>query len=141
MGVRRHLRDEPWRRIESFLEAEYTVGEPGRDDRNLIEAVLWWRRTGAPWRDLPDEFGPWKTVFNRFDRGSKNGTWVRLFRALPTDVDDEWHSLDSTINRAHQHAAGGKGGRKRTRWGAREVGARPRSISWSMRLACRSRLR
>jgi transposase len=139
MGARRQLSDGQWARIEAFLEADYTVGEPGHDDRNFIEAVLRWRRTGAPWRDLPEEFGPWKTVFNRFDRWSKNGKWARLFRTLQTDVDDEWHSLDSTINRAHQHAAGGKGGRKRTRLGAREEGARPRPISSSMRWACRSR--
>jgi len=110
MSVRQHLSDEQWAKIQAFLEADYAVGEPGHDDRNFIEAVLWWRRTGAPWRDLPGEFGPWKTVFNRFDRWSKNGKWDRLFAALRTDIDDEWHSLDSTINRAHQHAAGGKGG-------------------------------
>lgn len=76
--------------------------------------MLWWRRTGVPWRDLRSDFGPWKTVFNRFDRWAKMGKWGRLFLALQTDRDDEWHSLDSTINRAHQHAAGGKGGRLRT---------------------------
>jgi transposase len=51
MSVRRQLSDEQWVKVEAFLEAEYKVGEPGRDDRNFIEAVLWWRRTGAPWRD------------------------------------------------------------------------------------------
>jgi len=74
MGVRLQLSDEQWLKIEAFLEADYTVGEPGADDRNFIEAVLWWRRAGAPWRDLPAEFGPWKTVFNRFDRWSRNGS-------------------------------------------------------------------
>jgi Putative transposase of IS4/5 family (DUF4096) len=73
-------------------------------------AVLWWRRTGVPWRDLPSDFGPWKTVFNRFDRWARTGVWERLLAALSQDRDDEWHSIDSTINRAHQHAAGGKGG-------------------------------
>lgn len=125
--MRRQLSDAQWARVEAFLEADYTVGEPGHDDRNFIEAVLWWRRTGVPWRDLPTEFGRWKTVFNRFDRWSKKGKWDRLFAALRTDVDGEWHSLDSTINRAHQHAAGGKGGRRPTRSAAREAGARPRS--------------
>src|SRR6185312_13921062 len=52
------------------------------DDRRFVEAVLWWRRTGVPWRDLPSDFGPWKTVFNRFDRWSKAGKWQRLFLAL-----------------------------------------------------------
>jgi putative transposase len=134
MGVRRQLSDEQWAKTEAFLKEDYTVGEPGADDRNFIEAVLYWRRTGIPWRDLPEEFGPWKTVFNRFDRWSKNGKWNRLFAALRTDIDDEWHSLDSTANRAHQHASGGKGGRKRTRSAAPAVAARPRSTSSSMLL-------
>ena len=110
--VRAQLRDEQWVKIEIALELDRGAGRRGSNDRNFVEAVLWWRRTGVPWRDLPSEFGPWKTVFNRFDRWSKRGKWKRLFEALRTDPDDEWHSLDSTINRAHQHAAGGKGGRR-----------------------------
>ena len=103
--VRQQLDDRQWTKIAAFLESEQGAGRPAKDDRNFIEAVLWWRRTGVPWRDLPDEFGPWKTVFNRFDRWSKKGKWRRMFAALKIDIDDEWHSLDSTINRAHQHAA------------------------------------
>jgi putative transposase len=138
MGVRRLLSDEQWAKIQAFLKADYTTGEPGADDRNFIEAVLYWRRTGVPWRDLPEEFGPWTTVFNRFDRWSKNGKWNRLFQALQTDVDDEWHALDSTINRAHQHAAGGKGGPKPMPLAVQEA-ARRRRYTWSsMRSACRS---
>ena len=109
--VRRQLQEWQWQKVEAVLASLRGAGRHGSDDRNFIEAVLWWRRTGVPWRDLPDVFGPWKTVFNRFDRWSKRGKWARLFEALRTDPDDEWHSLDSTINRAHQHAAGGKGGR------------------------------
>jgi putative transposase len=110
--VRAQLREEQWSKIEAVLESQRGAGRRGSDDRQFVEAVLWWRRTGVPWRDLPSEFGPWKTVFNRFDRWSKRGKWRRLFDALRTDPDDEWHSLDSTINRAHQHAAGGKRGRR-----------------------------
>ena len=110
--ARAQLRDEQWTKIKAVLESQRGAGRRGSDDRKFLEAVLWWRRTGVPWRDLPSEFGPWKTVFNRFDRWSKRGKWMRLFEALRTDADDEWHSLDSTINRAHQHAAGGKGGRR-----------------------------
>lgn len=108
--VRRQLSDRQWGRLEGILLSGRGRGRPPKDDRNFIEAVLWWRRTGAPWRDLPEAFGPWKSVFNRFDRWSKQGRWDRIFLALQTDRDDEWHSLDSTINRAHQHAAGAKGG-------------------------------
>jgi putative transposase len=131
--VRQQLDNRQWTKVAAFLESKRGAGRPPKDDRNFIEAVLWWRRTGVPWRDLPDEFGPWKTVFNRFDRWSKKGKWHQLFAALKTDVDDEWHSLDSTINRAHQHAAGGKGGPKRTPSAAHEADGRRRSTWSSMR--------
>jgi transposase len=108
--VRVQLDERQWARVEAILAAEQGAGRPARDDRSFIEAVLWWRRTGVPWRDLPEDFGPWKTVFNRFDRWAKNGKWNRIFQALQTGRDDEWHRIDSTVNRAHQHAAGGKGG-------------------------------
>ena len=83
---------------------------------------MWWRRTGGPWRDLPDELGPWQTVFNRFDRWSKSGRWAALFTARATDIDGEWQRIDSTTNRAHQHAAGGKGGLLGTASAARSRG-------------------
>jgi len=124
--VRTQLEDGQWVKIAAFLESERGAGRPAKDDRNFIEAILWWRRTGVPWRDLPGEFGPWKTAFNRFDRWSKQGKWGRLFAALRTDVDDEWHSIDSTINRAHQHAAGGKGGLRSRRSGGRAAACRRR---------------
>jgi len=111
--VRRQLDERQWGKIQAVLAMDRRAGRPPKDNRNFVEAVLWWRRTGVPWRDLPDEFGPWKTVFNRFDRWSKAGKWSRLFDALQIDRDDEWHSIDSTINRAHQHAAGGKRGPRR----------------------------
>ena len=108
--IRLAMDDRQWGKVEAILRGERRAGRPAKDDRKFVEAVLWWRRTGVPWRDLPDVFGPWKTVFNRFDRWSKAGKWTSLFEGLCTDRDDEWHSLDSTISRAHQHAAGGKGG-------------------------------
>jgi len=110
MPARSWVSDAQWGRVEAILNSRPRWGRPGRNDRRFFEAVVWWRRTGVPWRDLPDEFGPWKTVFNRFDRWSKKGRWDELFCALQTDVDGEWQSIDSTTNRAHQHAAGGKGG-------------------------------
>jgi putative transposase len=110
MGTRAWITDAQWSRVEIVLAAQRRRGRPGKDDRRFFEAVVWWRRTGVPWRDLPEEFGPWQTVFNRFDRWSKAGRWTALFAALATDIDDEWQSMDATLNRAHQHAAGGKGG-------------------------------
>jgi putative transposase len=113
MATRSWVSDEQWARVQAVLNARRGRGRPGNDDRRFFEAVVWWRRTGVPWRDLPDEFGSWKTVFNRFDRWAKRDRWNELFAALQTDVDNEWHSIDSTTNRAHQHAAGGKGGLRR----------------------------
>jgi len=128
--VRRQLDERQWQKVRAVLRTKRGAGRPGKDDRNFIEAVLWWRRTGVPWRDLPVEFGSWKTVFNRFDRWAKRGKWKDLFDALQTDRDDEWHSVDSTINRAHQHSAGAKGGKRRRLWGGRAGGYRPK-CTWS----------
>jgi transposase len=128
MPVRFQLDDRQWERIEAFLESERGPGRPPFDDRRFVEAVLWIHRTGAPWRDLPSEFGPWKTVFNRFDRWSKQGKWKRLLKALQVDVDDEWSSIDATIARAHQHAAGAKGGRRGKALADPEAVSPPRSI-------------
>ena len=135
--VRQQLDDRQWAKVAAFLASERGPGRPAKDDRNFIEAVLWWRRTGVPWRDLPDAFGPWKTVFNRFDRWSKRGRWDRLLKAMRTDVDEEWHCIDATINRAHQHAAGGKGGPQTTRSVARAADPRRRCTSSSTRSVCR----
>jgi len=126
--VRRQRSDRQWKKIEAFLRSDSRMGRPPKDDRLFVEAVLWWRRTGVPWRDLPGEFGPWKTVFNRFDRWARTGKWNRMFEALRDDVDAEWFSVDSTINRAHQHAAGGKGGPSSTRSGAPAAVRRRRSM-------------
>ena len=125
--IRTVLDDRKWQKIEAFLAADNHLGRPPKNDRLFVEAVLWWRRTGVPWRDLPSEFGPWKSVFNRFDRWAKTGKWNRLFEAMCTDVDREWFCIDATINRAHQHAAGGKGGPPSRRSVVRAVGRRPRS--------------
>jgi transposase len=128
MAVRSQLDDRQWAKVECFLGAERGRGRPSKADRRFVEGVLWIHRTGAPWRDLPSEFGPWSTVFNRFDRWSKKGKWARLLKALQTDIDDEWSSLDATIVRAHQHAAGGKGGPRFMELAVRVVAPRRRFI-------------
>jgi transposase len=81
--------------------------------------VLWIVRTGSPWRDLPEAFGDWNSVFRRFSRWSAKGVWCRIFAAM-SDDPDEYLIVDSTIVRAHQHAAGAKkGGLKIKRLAAR----------------------
>ena len=68
MATRMQLDNRQWTKLSRVIEAQRGVGRRGRDDRNFVEGVLWIHRTGAPWRDLPSDFGPWKTVYNRFDR-------------------------------------------------------------------------
>jgi transposase len=70
---------------------------------------LWRCRTGAPWRDLPAEFGPWKTPYNRFNRWAKAGRVAAIFELLKVDVDSEWQCLDASVIKVHQHAAGPRG--------------------------------
>jgi transposase len=89
----------------------------------VVNGVLWRLRTGAPWRDVPERYGPWQTVFARFARWEMDGTWAKLLEHLQVRADAvgtvEWPvSVDSTVNRAHQHAAGvrKKGHRLRTNW-------------------------
>ena len=113
MGVldRLVLKDEQWARISpQIIGDERTRGSSGRDNRLFVEAVLWIVRTGSPWRDLPDTFGDWNSVFRRFSRWSHKGIWWRIFEAISDDPDFEYLIVDSTIIRAHQHASGAKKG-------------------------------
>ena len=109
--LRRHaISDEHWERIKGFLPGQ--EGDPGvtaADNRLFVDAILWIAKTGAPWRDLPERFGNWNSVWKRFDRWGRKGVWRRIFQELQ-DPDLEWLMLDSTIIRAHQHAAGAKKG-------------------------------
>lgn len=122
-GVRLVLQDHQWERMAPHLPGK--PGDPGRsgvDNRLFVEAVLWLARTGSPWRDLPCSFGNWNSVFIRFSRWSKDGVWDRLFTAMADDPDFEYIMIDSTIVRAHQHAAGKKGGLKLARSAAPAAG-------------------
>jgi transposase len=105
--------DEQLNRIQSLLP-QTTVGRPSKELRQNVNGILWILRTGAPWRDLPDRYGKWQTVYSRFYRWQQSGVWDRLFAAVQQDADAQgrmqWdvHFVDSTIIRAHQHAAGSK---------------------------------
>ncbi len=109
--LRRHaISDEHWERIRDLLPGK--EGDPGvtaKDNRLFVDAVLWIGKTGAQWRDLPERFGNWNSVWRRFDRWAHKGVWERIFRELQ-DPDLEWLILDSSVIRAHQHAAGAKKG-------------------------------
>jgi transposase len=105
------LGDEQWDRISGLIIGRPDqCGSTGRDNRMFVEGVLWIVRTGSPWRDLPDAFGEWNSVFRRFSRWSRKRVWQRLFEAMSDDPDFEYLIIDSTIIRAHQHASGAKGG-------------------------------
>lgn len=131
MSRRYELTDDEWDRIESLLPGrEGDPGGHGEDNRLFVNAVIWIARTGAPWRDLPERFGLWNSVFQRFNRWAKSGVWHKVFRALQ-DPDLEALLLDSTVIRAHQHAAGSP--EKKSRAGkpsaARAVASAPSCIS------------
>jgi putative transposase len=107
------LNDEQWGRISGLVIGRPDqCGSTGRDNRMFVEGVLWIVRTGSPWRDLPEAFGDWNSVFRRFSRWSRKGVWARIFATMSDDSDFEYLIIDSTIVRAHQHASGAKGGLK-----------------------------
>lgn len=110
MLPRHAISDERWERIKDCLPGQR--GDPGvtaKDNRLFVDAVLWIAKTGAQWRDLPERFGKWNSVWRRFDRWACKGVWDRVFRELQ-DPDLELLILDSSVIRAHQHAAGAKKG-------------------------------
>lgn len=109
MSRRHEVTDEQWDAIKDFLPGR--EGDPGataKDNRLFINAVMWIAKTGAPWRDLPERFGKSNSVFQRFNRWCKNGVFQRVMDHLQ-DPDLGVLLLDSTVIRAHQHAAGAKG--------------------------------
>jgi transposase len=136
------LTDTQWERLKPLLPAEKPrTGRPNHDHRRIINGILWIDRTGAPWKDLPERYGPVGTVSSRFYRWRKAGVWQGVLEALQARADRQgrvdWslHFVDSTIVRAHQHAAGArkaggeKGGSATRRSAARAAVSRPRSTS------------
>jgi transposase len=126
---RHELADVEWARLQPLLPPR-KAGKRRRDDRQIIDGILWKLATGAPWRDLPERYGPWPTVYTRFRRWTLSGVWDRIFAAVQRQADAagqvDWtvHFVDGTVIRAHQHAAGAKGG---TRWPKRSARARAAS--------------
>src|SRR5512136_612717 len=109
--MHRHgLTDKQWARLERVLPPQKTGPESIGGDRLFIEAVLYRAKTGMPWRDLPERFGPWKSVYNRFANWAKKGRWELIFKALQLEVDNVGSIVDGSVVRAQQDASGGKGG-------------------------------
>lgn len=111
--IRKVLRDKQWQRIAPLLPGK--KGDPGRsgeDNRLFVEAVLWIVRTGAPWRDLPEDLGKWFTVWRRFRRWALKGVFETIFKELSPDPDFEYALIDGTIVKVHRHGTGAKGGLK-----------------------------
>jgi putative transposase len=109
--IRRKLTNAQWERVEPLCPGKKgDKGRHGQDNRLFIEAVLWILRTGAPWRDLPDDFGKWNSQFQRFRRWAKKGVWERILNELGENPDYEYLIIDASVVRAHQHAAGAKKG-------------------------------
>ena len=111
MPKRYALRDDQWERIEHLLPGRVGhVGGTAQDNRLFVEAVLYRYRAGIPWRDLPERFGDFRVIHTRHMRWSRSGVWERVFTHLAADADTAYAMIDATIIRAHQHAAGAKGG-------------------------------
>jgi len=118
--VRHRLTDEQWELIADIFPPPARTGRPQRDRREIVDGILWVLRTGAPWRDLPEEFGPWNTVWDLFDTWNSDGTLDEILHGLRAarieagEVDDELWCIDGTSIRAARCAAGGgkKGSRR-----------------------------
>lgn len=108
---RYELSDEQWAKIEPLLPGRRgRRGRPAQDNRRFVNGVMWIARSGAPWRDLPRRYGKWGSVHRRFSRWASRGVWKAIFAALGLETDLEILMMDSTVVRAHQHAAGAKKG-------------------------------
>ncbi len=109
---RYELTDSEWSRVVELLPPENTgkQGRPRKDNRTILNGMIWIARSGAPWRDLPERYGPWETVYSRFRKWIEDGIFDNIIRVLSMDVDLSELSLDASIVQAHQHSAGAKKG-------------------------------
>jgi len=115
--ARHALTDEQWARIEPLLPRRPQGRKSTLGDRPFIDAVLFRAKTGIPWRDLPERFGPWKSVYNRFANWTGKDHWATIFQELQ-EPDETGSIVDGSVVRAHQDAAGGKGGSNKMLWDA-----------------------
>ena len=134
---RHDISDEVWKRIEPYLLGRKgTWGGNAVDNRLFINGVFWILRTGAPWRDLPPDYGDWKNVHRRFCRWRDKGVWEQLLELFVQEPDLTWIMIDGSYIKAHQHACGAVGGNQDI---GRTKGGSIAKYTWPwMRLVCRS---
>ena len=110
--IRRYeITDEEWEQIKPYIPEEQEAGSRGRpskDSRTMLNGIFWILRSGAAWRDLPERYGPWQTVYKRFVKWSEAGIFEKIFKDLATDADMQDISIDSTCIKAHKSSAGAK---------------------------------
>lgn len=112
MLKRYELTDQEWNRIAPLLPPEKPnrPGRPSKDNRTMLNDMVWIARNGAPWRDLPERYGPWETVCSRFRKWIEDGYLDNIFRVLSLQAELQELSLDASIVKVHQHGAGAKKG-------------------------------
>jgi transposase len=134
---RHDISDQLWEKLKPHLKGRKgTWGGNAKDNRRFINAVFWILRTGAPWRDLPPDYGNWKNVHRRFCRWRDGGDWKRLLELLVDVPDIEWLMIDASHVKVHQHATGASGGNEGM--GLTKGGSTPRYILPWMRMVYRS---
>ena len=134
--IRGLMTDEEWAVFEPFLATPSPHGgRPPQNHRRTLDGIFWLCRTGAPWRDLPAEFGKWNSVWRQFCRWCESGVWDILLQAVADSGGelDMLQMMDSTISRAHRCAAGKKGGSETRHLAVLAVGSAPKSTSVAMR--------
>jgi transposase len=136
---RHDISDEIWGLLSPHLPGQKgDWGGIAKDNRKFINAVLWILRTGAPWRDLPPDYGDWKNTHRRFSRWRDRGIWEKLLEVVTGDPDYTWLMIDATFVKVHQHAAGAVGGNQEM---TVSKGGSIVRYTWPwMRMVCRSEL-
>jgi transposase len=137
--MHRHaLTEAQWAKLQPLLPSRAQGRQATKGDRLFVDAVIFRAKTGIQWRDLPERFGNWKSVYNRFRNWALKDVWVRVFRELRIDVDETASIVDGSVVRAHQDASGGKGGSNEMLWDALVEVFQPSSTRSSTRKAGRS---
>ena len=134
---RHNMSDEVWQVLEPLLPGQ--AGQWGgiaADNRKFLNGVFWILRVGAPWRDLPPQYGNWNSVYQRFRRWRNSGVWEKILEALVVDPDFGWLMIDASHCKVHPHAAGAVGGNQDME---RTKGGSTPKYTWPwMRMVCRS---